>query len=303
MTGAFATLIPVFAVILTGLGLRLTAFPGREFWPAAERLTYFILFPALLLQSTATAAYSPGVFPRLALALLLATCIMVGLLFLLRPRLTASLPSFSSVVQGSIRFNTYVGFSISLAMAGREGLAAASLVIAILIPLVNLFSVVTLAMASGRTSPARLLLTVARTPPFLACLLGLAINGSGISLPETVGNLLSLFGRASLPLGLLAVGASLHWQGISRQPGIILFSSATKLAGFPLLIFAIGSLAGLPDGMLAQAVLFGALPGSASSYILAKQLGGDHELMAAIITGQTAASLLTLPVVLALLPL
>jgi malonate transporter len=47
-------------------------------------------------------------------------------------------------------------------------------------------------------------------------------------------------------------------------------------------------------------VLFAALPGSPLSYILAKQLGGDTSLMSSIITVQTGISMVSLPVVIAL---
>ena len=49
------------------------------------------------------------------------------------------------------------------------------------------------------------------------------------------------------------------------------------------------------------AVLFAALPGAPPSYILARQLGGDGELMASVLTVQTAIAVLTLPLVLGLL--
>ena len=49
------------------------------------------------------------------------------------------------------------------------------------------------------------------------------------------------------------------------------------------------------------AVLFAALPGSALSFILARQLGGDSKLMAGIVTVQTCFSVLTLPTILALI--
>ena len=44
---------PIFALILLGLSLRWFGFPGDGFWPAAERFTYFILFPALLVHRLA----------------------------------------------------------------------------------------------------------------------------------------------------------------------------------------------------------------------------------------------------------
>ena len=55
MTALLAALWPLFALIVGGYALRLKGFPGDAFWPAAERLNYFILFPALLFSSLATA--------------------------------------------------------------------------------------------------------------------------------------------------------------------------------------------------------------------------------------------------------
>jgi hypothetical protein len=51
----------------------------------------------------------------------------------------------------------------------------------------------------------------------------------------------------------------------------------------------------------AAAVLFTACPISASSYVLARQLGGDATLLAGLITITTIAALASLPLVLALL--
>ena len=45
----------------------------------------------------------------------------------------------------------------------------------------------------------------------------------------------------------------------------------------------------------------GAVPGATSSYILARQLGGDATLMASLITGGTILAAITMPVMLWLL--
>src|SRR3989338_5282919 len=62
---------PLFALIVAGYYLRRWAFPNEAFWPGAERLNYFILFPALLFSSLATAPLDNPALPRLALAVLL----------------------------------------------------------------------------------------------------------------------------------------------------------------------------------------------------------------------------------------
>ena len=48
MTALLTALWPLFALIVGGHALRRLDFPGEAFWPAAERLNYFLLFPALL---------------------------------------------------------------------------------------------------------------------------------------------------------------------------------------------------------------------------------------------------------------
>ncbi|MCU0808046.1 MAG: AEC family transporter, partial [Candidatus Contendobacter sp.] len=56
----------------------------------------------------------------------------------------------------------------------------------------------------------------------------------------------------------------------------------------------------MQPGRLETAVLvtFAALPGAPTAYILARQMGGDAPLIAAIVTVETAAALITLPAVL-----
>ena len=71
MTVLLYSLWPLFALIVGGYLLRRHDFPGEAFWPTAERLNYFILFPALLFSSLASAPLDNPALPRLALAVLL----------------------------------------------------------------------------------------------------------------------------------------------------------------------------------------------------------------------------------------
>lgn len=56
---------------------------------------------------------------------------------------------------------------------------------------------------------------------------------------------------------------------------------------------------GLTDVPAMVAVAYGALPCSASSYVLARRMGGDAPCMANIITFQTLAAAAALPLVIA----
>jgi len=289
---------PIFTLILLGFGLRRLGFPGDGFWPAAERLTYFLLFPALLVQRLALARlgdYAVGPAAVVIVALLLG---MTALAYALRPWLRVDGPAFTSVYQGAIRFNTYVGLALVLAVFQTEGGTVAALVLAIMIPLINVLCVLVLTVHAGgsatMTGVARGLLT---NPLILACLTGIGLNLSGIGLPWGSAAVLEILARAALPLGLLAVGAGLRLEGL-RRPALLATVSVLKLLVLPALAGVLCWV--MQPGRLETAVLvtFAALPGAPTAYILARQLGGDAPLIAAIVTVETAAALVTLPAVL-----
>ncbi|QQS55659.1 MAG: AEC family transporter [Candidatus Competibacteraceae bacterium] len=289
---------PIFALILLGLGLRRLGFPGDGFWPAAERLTYFLLFPALLVNRLAQARleeYAVGPVAVVVVALLLG---MTALVYALRPWLGVDGPAFSSVYQGAIRFNTYVGLAVALAVFHAEGGTVAALVMALMIPMINVLCVLVLSAHAGRAaSAASVLRGLITNPLILGCLVGIGLNLSGIGLPWGSAAVLDILARAALPLGLLAVGAGLRLAALNR-PGLLVATGVLKLLALPALAATLCWLA--QPGRLETAVLltFAALPGSSTAYILARQLGGDAPLMAAIVTVETGLALVTLPLVL-----
>ncbi len=178
----------------------------------------------------------------------------------------------------------------------------AAVITAVMIPLLNLFSVLAFALTSEQAfSPRQLLMTLARNPLILACLLGIALSLSGAALPLGVTSVLELLGRMALPMGLLAVGAGLDLRALRGGGRALVAASLIKLLFLPLLAFALAGLWQLDLLTTSVVVIFAAVPTATSAYILARQMGGDAELMAGIITAQTMISMLTLPVVLILL--
>ena len=303
-TSILGSLVPVFLIILLGYGLQKTSFPGDSFWPGAERLIYFLLFPALLFASTAKATWELHSITSMVWAVLLAMLVATFLLLILRPKLTRNDASFTSVFQGSIRFTTYIGLAAVFALFGDSGLQVAAVLITILIPLVNILSVMVLVRYGGQQNGWHWIFkSVARNPLIIACLLGMAFNLTGLGMPAVFDNFISILGRASLPLGLLAVGASMQLTTMQRAGPEVLKACLLKLVLLPGLMWTACYIFQADKLSTAVAVLFAALPGSPLSYILAKQLGGDSKLMATIVTVQTGVSMLTLPVVVALVSL
>ena len=299
-----AALGPVFALVIIGHILGRIPFPDRSFWPQAERLTYFILFPALLVLKIGNAALpaTDVILPIVALiALLLTSSIaIIGLAKFIH----TSPATLSSVFQGGIRFNTYVGLASASALYGDSGMVWGAVFLAIMIPLVNVVCITGFAiwLPNQSGSFARTLWQgMVKNPLILACLVGGFLNLSGWGVPAPITPVLSLISAMALPLGLLAVGVSLNLSIISQGNAALWLSTLFKLVIYPMLFMLIAWLLDLPSEATGVLLVFALLPTAPSAYILARQLNGDAPLMATIITLQTLLAMITMPVMLALL--
>lgn len=295
------TIWPLFAMICLGFLLARKGFPDPGFWPAAERLNYFILFPALLVSSLSDAPVrDPEILAMggAAVAVILIAWVLMGAARRLRPVPAAR---FGPAVQGVVRFNTYLGLAITLSLAGSAGLERAAVYLAIAVPLVNVLSILALAEGGAARGPGTLLRTMLRNPLILACLAGLALALSGIGLPFGTGRFLALVGQGSLPLGLLCVGAALRPAALRQEIGVLGGVSALRLLAMPCLAALTARAVGLGGTEALVLVVFSAIPTAPTAYVLTRQLGGDGPLMAGLVTAQTMAAVATLPLMLSLL--
>jgi predicted permease len=261
-------------------------------------MVYYFLYPALLFSSSAGASWEFFSVASMVWAILGAMFVMSGLLLLLRIRLTRNDAAFTSVFQGSLRFTSYIGFAAAFTLFGDEGLYLAAVFITVMIPVVNILCIMVLVRYGGQKGSWHwIFTTVFKNPLILACLAGMAFNLLGLQLPVMIESLTSILGRGSLPLGLLAVGASLQINSIKNARHEVVYSCLLKLILMPLLMWLSCLIFGVDKLSTAVAVLFAALPGSPLSYILAKQLGGDTRLMSTIIAVQTGISMFSLPII------
>lgn len=302
MSQVVLAVLPTFLLILAGSLAFRSSFLGRTFWIEAERLIYFVLFPALLANSVAKADLGGLEVERMAGAvagtMLLATVTLLSL----RPLLRIDGPGFTSVYQGVIRMNTYLAFAVALGAGGQAAVQATAVAVAVFVPLANLLCVSVLVRyaGAGPASLRRALFAIAKNPLILAILAGAALNLGGIGAPPVIGPMLEILGTAALALGLLAVGAGLDFSTVRRSSRVVAGATLLKLIAMPLLAFALTRLLGLTGWGAFAVVLLNAMPTAGAAYILARQLGGNASLMASIITVQTGCSLISLPLILAL---
>jgi predicted permease len=305
MSPVAASLVPVFLLIVTGWGARVSGIVNESQWAGFEKVTYLVLFQALVVETLARADLANAPLAAVGGALMGAILLMAGLLLLVRPALARWLgmdgPSFTSVFQGALRWNTFVAIALCGSLFGKAGTTLCAVAIAAMIPLLNVSCVLVLSRhAGGAPLGAKALAgTLIRNPFIWSSLLGIGINASGVPVPSVVLSYAEILGRASLAAGLLVVGAGLDLARLRQPSPALALATLVKLAGMPLLAASLARLFGVEGTALAVVVLCTAAPTASGSYMLARQMGGNAPLMAEILTVQTLAALLTIPLALA----
>ena len=288
--------VPIFGLLALGAALRRGLLRDDAVWAGMERLVFWVLLPCLIVNALAAidlrALPVGGLAAAFWGALSLGTALSVGLARALRQDHAA----MTSVLQGGIRFNNLMGFAIAGAIWGAPGLALAAVATGLIVPFVQAVATVAFALGGERRVTAfGVARQVGLNPLILACLIGFAAGALG-GLPPGLAPTVRGLGQASVALGLLCVGAALTLKGLGDRIGVQAATAALKLGIMPAATWLVAAALGLGPLPTAVAVLFMALPTAATSYVMARAMGGDARLMAAITTSEHIAAMATLPI-------
>ena len=294
MIHIFTALIPIFSLIMIGYFFKKIKFPSYDFWPQADKLTYYILMPSLLIYKLSTASLDSSNSVNYVLTALITIFIVLLILMFLNKFLKFKEDSFTSIVQGGIRFNTYVFLALADAVLGDNGIVLAAILLTFIIPFINILciSIFALYISQNKLTFLYLLKSIITNPLIIGCFIGGSINFLGINLPVILENTIQILGQAALPMGLLSVGFGLVLKEMKASKKDIFTSSFAKLLITPIIMFIIAKYFDLDDAMISVLLIFSVLPTAPSSFVLARQLGGNIPLMSSIITVQTLISIL-----------
>ncbi|WP_298145648.1 AEC family transporter [uncultured Acinetobacter sp.] len=286
-------LLPLICLLALGYTLRRSKFLSAEFWAGAERLNYFILFPALLFNNLAFVELSLKSLTWVLLTMLLTIALVSAGFWVLKHIFAIRAEQFAVYVQSHIRFNTYIGLALVGSLFGSDGVKMFAMMIATAIPTVNIISLLAFSQQNSHWTTNGL--AVLKNPLILGCLAGVLFNLTGFKLLSGIEDLIRLLANVSLPLGLLAVGAALQFQALKQDIWRLGLNSVGRLIVVPLIAYAVAQLLALSQFESLVITLFFALPTASSSYILTRYLNGDYKLMAGVISLQTLLFVLSFP--------
>ena len=304
-------LMAMVAIIAAGIGWRLLL--GSD---SAEAIrshlalaVYHIFLPALVLQVLwqtpvdMNTVRIPLVSALAVLLSMLAAFLIYGNGLLVRRFLPASAKAATGALLLAASFGnfSYLGLPVLTQTFGDwaqmvaiqfDLLASTPLLFTVGIMLARYYG------GSGRGSHP--LLALFEVPAFWAAIAGLSLSLIGVAMPAWLGKSLDLLGSAVVPLMLLSVGMALRWQAgwMGRMP-VLLPVIVIQLLLMPLIAWGACIGSGMPERLIAPAVVEAAMPTMVLGLVICDRFRLDTAIYAQAVTLTTFLSLLTLPLWLA----
>ena len=293
------SILPLLFIIATGYALATSGVLPKTDWKGIETLSFRVLIPAVLILAITRTDLSWDVFGPFMVALMVTFMVLVALAML--PRLLSNErlgnPAFTTIFQTGLRWNAFVALAAAEQFVGDAGVSALAVAIALLIPSINIICIVVLtSFGPGHASVGGVLRIVIKNPLVQACRLGLALYFSGIAVPGPVAEALDMIGRGALAVGLLAVGAGISLRRLTRWDWKVALAITLRPLMAPAVFAGVAMAIGLNPLLTLIGVLVFAAPAASNGYIVAKQMGGDADLYADVLTWQTLLSLAVLPI-------
>lgn len=296
--------LPFFALIALGYGAGRTNFFSEEATAYLTKFVFYFALSAMLFRFSATLSPAEIFDGRLAAAYLWGTSFTYGIALAVAFWRNQTLEVATIEAQcGAIGNTGFLGVPMLAVLLGQAAVAPIILVLSIDMIVFSSLLVILVTGARNGLTPAifRAVGTgLLKNPMIVSIVAGLAVSGAGLPIPAPVDDFLLTLGNAATPGALFAIGASLAYKSAERLH-IAGWLSACKLVIHPAMVAAGAYLFFPVDPFRASvAVAAASLPVAGNVFILAQHYGIAPQRVSASILISTAASILTVTGVIAL---
>ena len=292
-------------VILFGMAVGYLAhrlgYLGGETDQKLSKIILNITMPCLIVASVATGDELPGAAEILSVLKVAAVFYGMELLVAMAiPRLLGGTDKQKGVWRYTLVFPNmaFIGYPVAVALFGPEALFYAVILV---LPFNLLSYSLGPLMLAGRAKFRWQQLT---SPCIIASVIALVVALGHIRLPAIVGECAGFVGNLTTPLSLLVVGSLLAGLTVGKvfaSPRLWALTVVRLLVLPALLRLLLGWMNVEPPMVAGIAVILMAMPTAVNGSMLSMEYGGDTECMAQITFLTTLVSIITIPVVSALL--
>ncbi|MBR5659297.1 MAG: AEC family transporter [Lachnospiraceae bacterium] len=297
------TTMPVFLVMVIGYMLGRARVLTKEFCKTADWVVFHLALPCMLFLDIAKIDLSKEFDVSYVLFCAGATVTAILTLWLLAAIFMKDKTIIGEFVQASYRSSAAIlGTTYIINMYGDTGMAP--LMIIGSVPLFNMFAVVILTFtapkaggeAGNEASVDRsgvftdALIGIAKNPIIHGIVLGMLYHLVPFDLPTIAEKTLSNLGNLTAPLALLSIGATFEGAAAIRRIRPTLLASFIKLFVLVGIFIPIAAWFGYRGAKLVALLIMLGSPTTATSYIMAKNMGHEGVVSSGSIAATTLLS-------------
>ena len=262
-----------------------------------NNVVFRVLLPVMIVKNVYESDLSSVFDPKLVIFAV--SCVVAGIavLLLVVPLIEKNNAKRGVLIQGMFRSNFVIfGIPVTQALCGDGVSGAASLLIAVVIPVFNFAAVIILEIFNGnKPNPLKILKGIITNPLIIGSVIGLLINVCGISLPSVIETSVSSIASITTPLALIMLGASINFSSVGNNLWHIVCGVGVKLVVLPAVCLSLAAFVfGFRGAELCILIALFASPAAVSSFTMAQQMGGDDELAGHLVMFGTVACIFTM---------
>ncbi len=288
--------LPLFVQVILGMILRRMKLIDGATDKKLNTLVFKVFLPMMLFWNIYSADLGEAANPRLmglAVAVLIVYCVFLCVVV---PIFEKDNKKRGVIVQAGFRSNFVLfGMPLALLIVGQENIGPTSLMIAIVVPSVNILSVIVLELFRGeKINLASVLKGIAKNPLVVSAVIAVLFQLSGVGLPQFLTKAIGSIAGIATPLSLIVLGAEIRFEDARMYPRQLTAGLVFKLVLDPLLFVPVAVWMGFRGAELVPFIIMCASPTAVSSYTMAEQMGADGKLASQLVFYSTAFSVVTI---------
>lgn len=271
---------------------------------ASNDLLFYIITPCVIIDSFLTTEFTSETAKGLAMAGLCAALTHIAGILLSLPLFRKTENRDHAIFKFACVYGNmgYMALPLAQAVLGKEGVFYCSA--GVIVFQVFCFTHGVWVMNRGNTGKTKFRAkNLILNPGVIAVIIGMPLFLLKVSVPEVISKPVSFIGSMNTPLAMLMLGTYMSNAGLktifkNKEQYLV---AAVKIIGVPLLMFAALKLTGLVTGtILTAAIIQAAAPSANNTVMFSAKYGRDTGIASKTVAFVSFASIITMPVMIAL---
>lgn len=277
---SFNVVTPLFIIMSLGYYLKYIKLLDKQTLNVMNSVCFKVFLPILLFfniyQSDVKSSFNVNLITFSVSSIVI---LFVVLCFLI-PKIEKDNKKRGVMIQGIFRSNFVIfGMPIATSIYGEGNIGTTALLIAVIVPLFNLLSVISLELfRDGEINLKKILKGIITNPLIIASAIGILFVTLNITLPTFIEKSVSDIAKIATPLSLILLGGSFSFSHIKEYLNHTIIIVFNKLIFVPLIFIPIAIKLGFRGIELLTILLIFAAPVAVSTFQMSKQMDGDSIL-------------------------